>query len=88
MSTASSNSNAEVEAAVVSLCDRLCLNNDLYQAFLADPSSIVAKYVSQARIQKAVRLKVGERLNKARLESHWENSIACACRDVAYQLPE
>ena len=87
MSNTSSTDKAEIEASVVSLCDRLCLNNDLYQAFLADPSAIVAKYVSQDRLQKAVLISVTERLDKARLGSHWNNSIACACRDVAYVLP-
>lgn len=82
------NQDSQIEAETVALCDRLCLNNEIYQSYVADPRSIVGKYVTDRSIHAAVQAEVTKRLDNARLQSHWVNSIACACRDVAYQIPD
>jgi hypothetical protein len=69
------------------LCDRLCLNHDLFEEFERDPDGFVAKHVGsheRADVAQVIRRK----LSRTKLDNHWQNAIACACRDVAYQIPD
>lgn len=88
MSTEDSHIDAATEAAIIDICDRLCLNNDLYNQYLNDATSVIERFITDARIRTTIQPEISKRLDAARLKSHWQNSIACACRDVAYVIPD
>lgn len=82
------NTNNSVEALAIAICDRICLNNDLYVEFVKDPPSLVNRYVLIASEQAAVLERVNNMLDKARLKAHWDHAVACACRDIAVVIPD
>lgn len=71
-----------------SICDRICLNYEFYEEYLRDPEAALGRYVPVATERVAVSKLIDRKIDKARLETHWRNSIACACRDIAYEIPD
>jgi len=80
-----SKNNQEISTEI---CDRLCLNYGLYQQYLSDPESVIKPYVEDDVRRVKVSEMVQNSLDMGDLSSHWQNQIACACRDVAYQIPD
>jgi hypothetical protein len=76
-----------VESLSLAICDRLCLNYDLYLEYKENPSLVINKFVVISAEQAPVLTRVQEKMDKVKLESHWKNRVACACRDVYYQIP-
>lgn len=80
--------NKSVDALAIAICDRICLNNDLYQEFVRDPLAVVNRYVLIVSEQAAVLKRVTQLLDNSRLKAHWEHAVVCACRDVAIVIPD
>lgn len=81
------NATKSVESLTLAICDRLCLNYDLYLEYQANPALVINKFVVVSEEQSLVLALVQSRMDKVKLESHWKNQIACACRDEYYQIP-
>ncbi|MEK1955143.1 MULTISPECIES: hypothetical protein [Pseudomonas] len=80
-------SNSSVDTMALAICDRLCLNHDLYLEFKENPMLVINKFVLIAAEQSLVLKQVQKKMDKVKLEAHWKNQVSCACRDVYYQLP-
>lgn len=73
---------------VLELCDRLCLNHDLYVEFNEHPERVIERYKDPDTETSVILFALRKSLNVQSLKSHWENAIACACRDVAIVIPD
>lgn len=80
--------NNRLESKALIICDKLCLNYDLYKEFIKEPLTLINRYVNKEEEKPIILNLVNEKINKAKLNSKWKNAIACACRDIAYQIPD
>lgn len=81
------NTSKSLEPLVEAICDRLCLNYELFVEYQQNPLLVIKRFVVVSSEQSPVLALIKSRMDKVKLESHWKNKIACACRDEYYQIP-
>lgn len=82
------NTKTSVEALALAICDRICLNHELYLEYVKDPSILINRYVLIASEQVAVLERVKQKIDNVRLKAHWDHAVACHCRDIAIVIPD